>query len=241
MWTVKNISTEKKTYKYQGPGSAFATAISLDGELVINMAEGIENNDDEFQSILCEDCGYYHCAIGNWVAIRRFGDNYFLIPAFQLILEDEYPLCRECDPPKYITDKGAIWMNSSKFNDFIQYVPALKNKKNFKVLSKQEAIFLYKWDNAHQMFGNILELNKLQKERIKSVNIGEVSKMISLLETRLIEIEENNKFNVIPITENDLIISFYLRDKIFTEWRALVEHNGSVELLIGGQFILKVG
>ena len=178
--------------------------------VVINQASEIadtKNNENVFQFIVCQDCGFTHCQPDNWVAIRKFSDIYFIIPAFEWIDEEEVSLKEEYFPPYYLKEKGAIWF--------------------------------YKWDIPHEMFGRLSKPKPLKRHHILSTNVGDIDEMVDSVEKRIKEVEESGHFNIQPLTKNDTTVSFYLNDKKSTVWSALVIHNENIELLLGGQFVLK--
>jgi len=210
--------------------------------VVINQASEIadtQNNENVFQFIVCEDCGFTHCQSGNWVAIRKFSDIYFIIPAFEWIDEEEVSLKEEYFPPYYLKEKGAIWMATEKFDEFKSHVPSFDKIAHFRELSLNEAIWFYKWDTPHEMFGRLSKPKPLKRHHILSTNVGDIDEMVDSVEKRIKEVEESGHFNIQPLTKNDTTVSFYLNDKKSTVWSALVIHNENIELLLGGQFVLK--
>jgi hypothetical protein len=238
MWTSTKFKTHKKQFDFSSSeqGKPVYTALKIDDVEFINMVEMIDGTIDEncgFQSIICDHCGFYKCASGNWMAIREFGDFVFFIPDFENIKEDT--IGAEFDPPNYLKNKGTYYLTKDEFNILSTIVKEFAQIQNLKTLTNQELILLYKWDTPQKMFGQIDELNELRKERILVATDITNDEAVKIVESKIEELE-NTKTIRIEQLDQEKIISIYLDDHKTTEWKALCITGENYNLLLGGQF-----
>src|SRR6476660_9081707 len=139
MWTSTNFKTYKKKFDFYSSeqGRPTYTVLKIVDTDFINMVEKLycEMDDNQiFQAIICDQCGFYHCSPGNWVAVRQFSNFIFFIPAFDE-LKDEVD-ASEYTPPNSIKQKGAYWLALEDFNDFKKLVPEIDKLKSINRLTK---------------------------------------------------------------------------------------------------------
>ena len=239
MWTSTNFTTYKKQFDFTSSehGKPTYTALKIDDKDFINMIEGLEGEIDDnqiFQTILCDHCGCYQCASGNWVAIRQLNDLVFFIPAFE-------DLNTEIDegiyhPPYVLRQKGAYWLKITDFNRFKKLVSEIDKLTTIKPMTKFELISLYKWDTPHKMFGDFPNFKPLRKDHILAVSELDNENLARILEQKLKELESAIDFVLDPLVYIDNIVSIYLGDYSTTEWKALYKTENNYELLLGGEF-----
>lgn len=239
MWTSTNFTTYKKPFNFTSSeqGKPIFTALKIDDKDFINMVEGLEGEIDDnqiFQTILCDHCGCYQCASGNWVALRQLNDLIFFIPAFDdlntEIGEGIY------HPPYEFRQKGAFWLTITDFNKFKKLVPEIDKLTTIKDMTKFELISLYKWDTPHKMFGDFPSFKPLRKDHILTVSELDNETLTSILNAKLTELENSTEFGLEPLVYEDNIVTVYLDDHSTTEWKALYKIEDNYELLLGGQF-----
>ena len=239
MWNSTNFTIYKKQFDFtsSGQGKPTFTALKIDDEDFINMIEGLDgeiNDDQIFQTILCDHCGNYECATGNWVALRQLIDIIFFIPAFEYLQTEIDTGIYE--PPYIFRQKGAYWLTVTGFGNFKKLVPEIDKLNSIKTMSKFELISLYKWDTPHKMFGNFPNFKPLRKDHILTVSELDTETLINILEQKLRELENAIEFEFEPLVYEDQIVSIYLNDNSTTEWKALYKTEDSYELLLGGEF-----
>lgn len=244
MWCVQKIETFKSQFNFisSGQGMVTRTSLSIDDIIVINQIGALDNtpdNENVFQFIVCEECGFTQCKSGDWVAIRKSGDNVLFIPAFAWIFEKEWGE-NEYLPPYYLLKKGAILFTSERFEKLKNLVPFFAEFNQFRHLTNTEALNLLKFEAPRNMFGALPKFTDLSSEKLITASEGELDYMINLLhiEIKKLEIEES-EICIEPVSKNDLLISFYLDDTSATEWKALYRNETGYGLLIGETFKLR--
>jgi hypothetical protein len=242
MWTSTNFTIYKKQFDFTSSeqGKPTFTALKIDDKDFINMVEGLEgeiDNNQIFQTILCDHCGCYQCASGNWVAIRQLEDLIFFIPAFD-------DLNTEIDegiyhPPFILRQKGAYWLTITDFVNFKKLVPEIDKLQSIKTMTKFELLSLYKWDTPHKMFGDFPNFNPLRRDHILAVSQLENDTLVEIIEMKIKELENAIEFELETIVYVDKVVSIYLDDHSTTEWKALYKTEDDYELLLGGEFRIK--
>ena len=239
MWTSTNFTTYKKQFDFTSSeqGKPTFTALKIDDKDFINMVEGLEGEIDDnqvFQTILCDHCGCYQCASGNWVALRQLNDLIFFIPAFEdLNTEFDEGIYH---PPYEFRQKGAFWLTITDFNKFKKLVPEIDKLTTIKNMTKFELISLYKWDTPHKMFGDFPNFKPIRKDHILTVSELDNETLTNILELKLTELENATELGLEPLVYEDNIVTVYLNDHSTTEWKALYKTKDNYELLLGGEF-----
>lgn len=241
MWTSTEFKTYKKQFDFSSSeqGKPTFTALKIGESDFINMIESLEGEINEnlvFQTLICTECGYHHCAPGNWVAIRKHSDFVFFIPAFEDIAQEE----TEYEPPFLLKQNGTYWLPKKEFENFKILVPAIDKLNEIKRLTKSELIWLYKWDTPHKMFGNFPNFEKVRKNHILAVSDFDNKTISKILNDKLNEIESAENFGLELLSENDQEISFFLDDNLTTEWKAMWKNESEFGLLLGGKFKIRV-
>ncbi len=239
MWTSTNFETYQKSFDFSSSeqGKPTFTALKIDGDDFFNMVEQLDGEiqeDQTFQTIICDHCGFHHCASGNWVAVRQLNDYVLFLPAFNPIADE--PLSSEYDPPYSLRQKGAYWLTLDNFEKLKKLVPELANLKSINRLTKFELISLYKWDTPHKMFGDFPNFQKLRKNHILATSELNNETVSDIIEQRLTELESANGFTILELTNEDVVISLFLEDTKTTEWKAIYKNVNHFGLLLGGTF-----
>lgn len=242
MWTSTNFTTYKKQFDFSSSeqGKPTFTALKIDDKDFINMIEGLEGEIDDrqvFQTILCDHCGCYQCASGNWVALRKLDGIIFFIPAFE-DLSNEIDI-GFFDPPYSFRQKGAYWLTNLDFTNLKKLVPEIDKLETIKPMNKFELLSLYKWDTPHKMFGDFPNFKDCRKDNILVVSQLDNDTVVDLINQKFLELKNSNHFWLNKIENKDNIISVYLDDNSTTEWKALYKTDNNYELLLGGEFRIK--
>ena len=239
MWTSTNFTTYQKQFDFSSSeqGKPTFTALKIDDKDFINMVEGLEGEIDGnqiFQTILCDHCGCYQCASGNWVALRQLNDLIFFIPAFEDLETDIDK--GFYDPPYSFRQKGAYWLTITDFLKFKKLVPEIDKLHRIKTMTKFELLSLHKWDTPHKMFGDFPNFKPLRKDHILAVSELDNDTLADLIEMKIKELENATKFKLESIIYVDKVVSVYLDDHSTTVWKALYKAEDDYELLLGGEF-----
>jgi hypothetical protein len=243
MWTSTNFETYRKSFDFSSSeqGKPTFTSLKIDGKEFFNMVEQLDGEiqeDQTFQTIICDHCGFHHCASGNWVAVRQLNDYVFFLPAFKAIADE--PLSSEYDPPYSLRQKGAYWLPLDDFEKLKKLVPELANLKSVNRLTKFELISLYKWDTPHKMFGDFPNFKPLRKKHVFVTSELDNETTFDIIEQKLTELENANEFIIQEMLDTDTVISFFLDDVETTEWKALYKTNNQFGLLLGGIFKIEL-
>lgn len=239
MWTSANFKTYTKQFDFtsSGQGKVTYTALTIGGTDFMNMVEALEGEIDDnqiFQTIICDHCGTFGCASGNWVALRQMDDFIFFIPAFEALLDD--PTKGEYEPPYLLRQKGAYWLTAQDYEAFKKLVPALDKQKSIKKLTASELTALYVWEAPVGMFDQYPDANQLDASRILHVTELEPESIISIIKNILNKISKNNNFEINFISKDDNLVSIFVDDAATTEWKALCATENGYVLSLGGVF-----
>jgi hypothetical protein len=239
MWTSTNFNTYKKQFDFSssGQGKPTLTALKIDDTNFISMIEGLDGEIDEqqiFQTILCSSCGIYRCEPGNWVALRQIDDFVFFIPAFKELRREQYRT--EYAPPYWLKQKGSFWLTNVDFEKLKKLVPELDKQKSIIRITKSELLALYKSETPHKMFGDFPDFKPLRKNHLSAVSDLDNKTIFEIIDSKLKELEDSIAFEILPLNENDNVISVFLHDRSMTEWKALCKTEHNYELLLGGTF-----
>lgn len=241
MWIATKFSTNQKQFDFtsSGQGKPTYTSLMVDDEVLINMIElldPVEDLNDTFQFLICEQCGYIHCQPGNWLSIRQSGQYVLFIPAFKMILDE--PVMSEYQPPYFFKTKGALVLSIQEFEKLKEIVPVFKNITNMQFLSGIEATYLYKWDTPHRMFGEFPNFVPLRANHILCSNEFDEPTISKIIIDKLEHLKTIDKVELVPINNTDIPISFFLEVKPTKEWKVLSKSSHGFELLIGDTFKL---
>lgn len=236
MWEIENISTKKRhlDFSSSGQGTFVGTAVYSNDQLLFNQIESIENHGEDeqvFQAIICEHCGYSHCEPGNWIALRKAGKCYLFLPAFEWIIEEEDFLKLEYLPPNYISTNGAVVFTGEHFEQLQKLISPFKEIRAVKSLTGTEASLLYKYDTPQRLFGDLPRIESLKRDRILISSDGELEEQLELLEKELQLLENSDSVELEKLNPKDKTLSFFLDDTTSTEWKAaVVNENGEFQL-----------
>jgi hypothetical protein len=239
MWTSTNFKTYEKQFDFtsSGQGKPMYTALKIDDTEFLNLIEALDGeieDDQVFQTIICDHCGTYQCSTGNWVAIRQFEKFIFFIPAFEKIKEESDR--GEFDPPYSLTTKGAFWLTNDDFDNFKILVPELGKRRTINLMSHFELISLLKWEAPQKIFGDFPNFQPIKKNQILAVSELDNESVIEILNQKIAKLEASKDFVLKTLSEKDKVISVFLDDSTTTEWKALCKSEEDYELLLGGTF-----
>lgn len=246
MWSIEKLSTKKNLFNFtsSGQGYSVGTTISAGDQIIFNQLEAIIDHgegEQVYQAIICESCGYTHCEKGNWFALRKAGSFHLFIPAFEWILEEEDQLKDEYFPPKYISTRGAVILGSSTFEVIRELIPSFLEIKKVKDLNGLEAALLYKYENPFKLFGEFPEFGPIRNLNFLMVSEGDINFQFESIIKELKKIEDSSLIGIEEISKEDRILSFFLDDGIFSEWKAaIINEKGELQLIIDDWKFIKI-
>ncbi|MEI7594150.1 MAG: hypothetical protein WCK02_00260 [Bacteroidota bacterium] len=240
MWTSTNFRKEEQLFDFSGAeqGIGYLDSLFIDDIEFINMIDRIGwfEEGQTFGALTCTGCGEAICSTGDIVAIRNLGDYIFFIPAFEKINADNL---EDMTPPDYLETKGAYWLKNEDFDVFRKLVPSIDELGEIRQLSKIELIKLYKWDTPNRMFGKYPDFEPLKTNDIVSVSQFDIETVVGIIEQKLQALEQANSSEIALLSDNTEVISIFLNKDKSTEWKALCKIDGSLELVLGGVFLIK--
>ena len=239
MWTSTNFKTYEKQFDFTSSeqGERTYTALKIDNTDFINMVEGLDGEIEEdqmLQTMICSECGIYHCKPGNWIALRQSNDFVFFIPAFEELHGEQNQA--EYAPPYWLRQNGSFWLTKADFEKFKKLIPELDKQKRINRITKPELLALYKSETPHKMFGDFPDFKPLRKSHILTVSELDNEKVFEIIDSKLNELETSSDFEIKQLDENDKVISVFLDDSSATEWKALCKTENKYDLLLGGTF-----
>ena len=238
MWQIKEISTYKKLYDFSssGLGTRNLSVLEIDNHIFLNMIEmtDIQNEEQYFQTMICEECGMQHCAKGNWVAIRSVDNYIFFIPIFDLEYIDID--IEEYSPPLIMKEKGAFWLRNTNYTDLENLIPDLKSIQNINQLSKNELISLFKWEVPYYFYGNYPNFSDKKINIIRDYNDPDIKLILSILDRLLTQLENTKGFEIKELDANDKIFTLNFNIKQSKQWKVLALNNDKYYLILGETF-----
>ena len=79
--TSFELRQRKLDFRSSGQDPFDATALIANDVQLVNAIERLDFSDEVVQVIVCEQCGYAHCASGSCVNFRKLDDQIVLTPA----------------------------------------------------------------------------------------------------------------------------------------------------------------
>lgn len=244
MWEITNPEIRKTKLDFTSSGQGFREVSQLVAEKIVlmNALELTDFDDEKTQFLICEQCGTIHCEAGNWGILRKSGELVLMIPAFEEIenaaegfSETEYA------PPLYFKEKGIPFFRLEIYENLQTLQAAFPPVENIKPLQMREAVRLVQMSFPMRVFGTPPEI-KLDAEKTKNIvaaSNGESEQILQKLEAVLRRDYENRSPAILrPPASGDEVVSLFVDEFEFADWRALVRSNNETHLILDGRFIV---
>lgn len=136
-------------------------------------------------------------------------------------------------PPKYLSDRGAFWLDKNDFSKLIKKLPGFKEFSSIKQLSLDELIWLYKWEAPKGLFGHYPHYDRFNDELIVDVSFLNIEMIVEIIEIKLGELKKFSKFKLEPFDQKDRVISIYIEGKDLKPWEGLCVSDDKYYLIYG--------
>ena len=257
MWTSDRFTCkeEEVSVSHSDSRTEKKTAIYIEDELIINMAEDIMIDDKlEFQSIICE-CGFINCSPGKWLSVRKSDNFVFFIPAYELLIKKKN--LREYDPPYWLIKKGIFWSEYHFFNNFKRIIPDFDGIKYLRRLKAFEVASMFQQEMPSSMLDFCNECNKDQRQcfycdsskicqqnEIREINISKILEVSQLtideavhqIKLNLLALKNGAKFKLTLLDYTDTVLQFKINNFSKAKWNGLYKSENGWGLIIGETF-----
>lgn len=259
MWHIKNPEIRKTTLDFtsSGQGKPEVSQLVYENTMLMNAIEYIEFNEDSFinfgentdavQVIICDHCGETQCSSGGWICLRKSGDFVLLIPAFELIEEDDWNETHYTPPNFYDKNthkrkKDIPYFDLETYKQLRKEFPKFPKLEEIKHLKMSEAMRLVQFNMPLRFFGTPPEifLSTVKKNLVVGASKNEAFEHLERIE----KILKRNYKNDLPALirepfEDEEIIYLFLDTSEFIDWLALVKSNEDYFLILEENFVVE--
>jgi hypothetical protein len=196
--TSFELRQRKLDFRSSGQSLFDATALIANDVELVNAIERLDFSGEVVQLIVCEQCGYAHCAPGSYVNFRKLGEQVVLVPALSAMREGEFEL-REYAPPAYMWTQGLPIFSADVYDELRREIGTLQFTAPGGVLGKPGSAAV------------------LQSEWIVAVTEGDLSQEIETFSEliRAVQKGEENLHSMRP----ERLVEFHLDILNFPSWR----------------------
>ncbi len=167
MWVVDRVDLGWSTLdlRSSGQGHRDVRQLYFDDMCVANAVDSTSWNEEGFQLHICEDCGFERCEPGDFASLRRSGECFFLIPAFELMGEDRKSLERY-QPPEYLLERGSIVLRADAYGELREQNVELPIPSTVAPLSSAEVALMVQFEAPAMVLGTFPEPPRVLKDYI---------------------------------------------------------------------------
>ena len=216
-----------------------AQRVLADGELVTNAADLVDWARQPVQVLVCAHCGTSGCTGRNYVAIRRQGADYLLLPAFAAMAAGDWER-DEFGPPDLLRG-GACLLAPDLVARYLPELGALSALEGLEPLSAREAGLLIQWTAPHQALGQLPAAPELDPQLTFVVAAGDpeqvLAELLSLL--RALLAGGDAPLWLRAREEGDEVVSCFIDAERWTEWEPLVQTPQGLRLLLGTEWVVE--
>lgn len=231
------IRPAKMDFRLSEQGIVDVTQLWAD-DLRIANALGCVDWEDEppLQLVVCEACGHSGCGPGGYVSIRRTGGVVLLLPAFPEMEENE----TEYSPPPILESTGALVLKTAQYRELRDLIPGFPPEAGLPLLTGKDAAYLFQWEAPGGILGSFPERRALDRTRLIACSEGDLRERLDFLEEALAPLRGFGGEVVLrPARPGEKIVSFFLDDQGFTEWRALAETPSGLALCLAPGYVIE--
>jgi hypothetical protein len=237
MWAVRSLSLHDVTYDFtsSAQGTHQDQSLTADGVVLVNgvnMAArpGSKPDEGRFQVIVCEDCGFPHCAGGGWIALRKIGTSLLWIPAFDDMIDECSRI--EYQPPSAFVSRGFPIFRGAVRDELLRLLSWMGSMDLIRPLTLREAVLVVQQEAPQRMLGRHPDLPKIERRRVLSAAGDNVEERLDYLSGKLISALNSDEVAVAVEAAHDDVL--HLDDAAVTEWRPMgVDSNGHPSLRLG--------
>lgn len=234
VWHIENtrLQSVKLDFSSSDQGRMEARALYCDDILLANALELTNFQGSYSQIIVCGNCGQEGCQSGGWAGLRLAGDFVFLIPAFDLMKENEEDPAQYA-PPGYIVKMGLPCFSLKTYEDLVLQIKDLPVPNELELLTVGEALNLLQWAPNGQVLGRFPNLPQLDDKLILDVVDGNKDEELEKVR-RFIQVHSESFRPLTPalVDSNFHSIDLILDLPGFPVWTGFTANNYSTLILI---------
>ncbi len=229
-------------FSSSGQAIVDVTALYADGESLMNAIELMEFDRDPIQFIVCDHCGYPGCSSGNWLSIRKIGENVIIFPAFTAMDDGEWE-SSEYKPPHFTRTKGSILLENGQYEEFRSLVKNISALSEVKKISSYEISRLLQWEAPFRMLGDYPNPITIKNDLPYTTSLQNDEQAVDELKNLMNHFQSSKlDIDLVPISGEDEKVSFFLDGTDFIEWVPMVKRNNDFGLALGGKYsIVEIG
>lgn len=225
-------------FSSSGQGACVAYQVQAGAERITNAANLVDWTQRPTQLVVCEFCGCSGCTGGNYVSIRRLGQDYVLLPAFEQLAQGEWER-HEYAPPAFLErEAGRL-----TFATVERSLPELAAVKEIEPLSCREAGLLVQWEAPEHALGRFPAPVRLDAELTFVVSDGEPTQVLSELERLVTALVDAGEAPVVwrEARDGEEVVSCFVDGQRWIDWTPLVRTAQGLRLHVGGNLIVDRG
>ncbi len=242
MWQLSHPILKTAEFNFAGAGKTTVAQLWQDDVCLVNAFSQVNWDDTaaNFQFEVCQ-CGYLGCAPGGWVSLRRAGSMGLILPAFQKNNGADGALIDEYQPPWYLIQRGAMWLEQQIYTDKLRGAAPSPDFDQLPGLTSQEAAKLFQWEAPHQVLGSFHSWPKLVPDVVIASSEGSFLEQVPVL-TALIDqlLNAGDWVTLRPVQPQEQVITFYLDLAGIPHWNALVYDGIGYKLYLEPGYVLEV-
>jgi hypothetical protein len=214
--TSFELRQRKLDFRSSGQSLFDATALIANDVELVNAIERLDFSGEVVQLIVCEQCGYAHCAPGSYVNFRKLGEQVVLVPALSAMREGEFEL-REYAPPAYMWTQGLPIFSADVYDELRREIGTFPVRSSIHPCTSLDALDMLQFTAPGGVLGKPGSAAVLQSEWIVAVTEGDLSQEIETFSEliRAVQKGEENLHSMRP----ERLVEFHLDILNFPSWR----------------------
>lgn len=174
MWKLPNPRLEDVVYdrKDAGLGVEDDQALYFEDELFANAVSETSWGEDQFQVVVCSDCGVEGCEQGGWYRLVQAGAYAAFIPLFDNMLVKEH----EYSPPRH--KAGTPVLRKAEYEPLREELPSLRPWDELPRLSGSEAMRLWQWETPYRLLGNFTDAVCLREDLVAASELSDLASTV---------------------------------------------------------------
>ena len=234
MWEIKNPEIRPATLDFTSSEQGKLQVVQLfsGNTKLINALELVDWDTEDSQFLVCEECGFTHCKVGDWVSVRRSDSLVLILPASDYVWGDKEDQ-REYSPPKYLWKQGIPYLDSSAYERLRSMHSSIPAIDQIEPLKLKEAALLFQWNAPDRILGEPPKVT-VRDDMIA----GSTEHWNTLQEMLERQYQSDSLATLRSISSNEQLISLYLDTTKFIEWNAMAFDGSEYRLLIDSKYVV---
>jgi hypothetical protein len=214
--TSFELRQRKLDFRSSGRGLVDATALIANDVQLVNAIERLDFSDEVVQLIVCEQCGFPHCASGSCVNFRKLDDEIVLIPPLSAMREGEFEL-REYAPPAYMLTQGLPIFSAAVYDELRRKTGTFPDRSSIRPCTSLDALDILQFTAPGSVLGKLGSAAVLQSDWIVAVTDGDLSQELESFSELIGAVQkgEENLHSMRP----ERLVEFHLDILNFPSWR----------------------